>query len=132
MGELILAKGAAKLLGVQPTKINQFVRDNDLVTVSRNGRAYVPAGLLRELSDDEALLARAFAAEEENPLPPATHALKENLRGTITLLRDGGFSSEEVAAWLWAPNEELGDPPIVALGEGGHHRVNRIAATLAW
>ena len=54
------------------------------------------------------------------------------LRGTLTLLADDGFTSDESLEWLYTLQEELGERPIDALVSGRHHRVNRIASTLAF
>lgn len=129
LGELLPAKIAATYLGVLPTKINQYARDNDLLILRREGRSFVPAALLVE---GPALPFLQEDPDDPDALPPATHRLRDNLRGTITLLRDAGFSTEEIATWLWTRNEELGDTPIVMLAEGAHHHVNRVASTLGW
>ncbi len=50
---------------------------------------------------------------------------------TLTLLSDGGFSSEEAAQWLYTEHDEL-ETPMQALLGGRHHRVNRIASALAF
>ena len=54
------------------------------------------------------------------------------LQGTLTLLADDGFTPEESVAWLYAMQDELGERPIDAMTSGRHHRVNRIASTLAF
>lgn len=115
IGDLLTTQEAADLLGAYRTRVNQYSRENRLVIIQRDDRAYVPAGLLEELPE---------------PVESATHQPLENLRGTITLLRDSEFSAEEIAEWLWTPDEELGTTPIAALREGRHHQVNRIASAL--
>ena len=52
--------------------------------------------------------------------------------GHEVLLADDGFTAEEAAAWLYTVQDELGERPIDALTSGRHHRVNRIASTLAF
>ena len=54
------------------------------------------------------------------------------LQGTLTLLADDGFTPEESLSWLYEVQDELGERPIDALTSGRHHRVNRIASTLAF
>jgi hypothetical protein len=103
---------AARRLGVEPRKIKQMVRDRQLFTVrSADGKAGIP----------EEILTKGESGWE--PL--------WNLPGTLTLLADGGFSPEEAIAWLYAPEEELGETPLEALLKGRHHRVNAVAAMLA-
>ena len=54
------------------------------------------------------------------------------LQGTLTLLADDGFTPEEALEWLYTLQDELGERPIDAMTSGRHHRVNRIASTLAF
>ena len=48
------------------------------------------------------------------------------------MLADDGFTPEESLSWLYEVQDELGERPIDALTSGRHHRVNRIASTLAF
>lgn len=131
LGELISAAEAAVLLGVPRTRIKQLERENLLVVVRRDGTNYVPACLTEPLSEEEiAAEVAASVGDDDEPAEPPSHRLRPNLRGTLTLLADAGFSREEMVAWLWASNEELGESPINAIFGGHHHHVNRIAATL--
>lgn len=133
-GQLIPAKDAAALLGVPTTRIKQLERENLLVTVRSGKTNHVPASLLEPLTPAELAAATAAAADsdEEDSLQPATHRLRLDLRGTLTLLLDAGFTREEAAAWLWALDEELGQTPLDAILDGHQHHVNRIAATLGF
>ncbi|WP_424447972.1 Rv2175c family DNA-binding protein [Microbacterium arborescens] len=54
-----------------------------------------------------------------------------SLRGTITVLRDVGFSDDEAIDWLFAVEESIGAAPIAALRAGRKTEVRRIAQTLA-
>jgi hypothetical protein len=103
---------AARRLGVEPRKIKHMVRDRQLFTVpGADGKAGIP----------EEILVKGESGWE--PL--------WNLPGTLTLLADGGLSPEEAVAWLYAPEDELGETPLQALIKGRHHRVNSVAAMLA-
>lgn len=126
LGRLYSPDEAARLLGLERTRIKRLDRDNQLVMLRRGGKSWVPARLLELIPEDEA------PEELVDAEHPATHRPLWNLRGTITLLRDAGFDSEEIVAWLWADNDELSTIPIVALEEGHHHAVNRVAATLGF
>ena len=53
------------------------------------------------------------------------------LRGTIIVLKDAGFTDDEVIDWLLADDEELGRSPIAALLAGHKSAVRRVARTLA-
>ena len=70
--------------------------------------------------------------EDEDQLPAASHVPLWTLVGTITVLKDGGFTDEEVLDWLFTSSEQLDDKPIYALRSGRHHEVNSVASTLAW
>lgn len=54
-----------------------------------------------------------------------------SLRGTIIVLKDAGFSDDEVIDWLFEQEEELGRTPIAALLDGHKSAVRRVARTLA-
>lgn len=125
-GTLLTSDQAATLLGVERTRIKQLDRDNQLVVIRRAGKAYVPARMV------EAIPADQVEVDIDEESTPATHRPLWNLRGTVTLLRDAGFDSEEIVAWLWTHDDELGASPIAALEANQHHHVNRIAGTLGF
>lgn len=110
----------ADRLGVPRTRVKQLERTGRLLTVGIDNSSLVPRRLLE-----------AAPPEDREEFPAGMRPLW-NLRGTVTLLQDAGYSSEEALLWLWRPNEELGATPIEALEEGRHHQVNRIAATLGF
>lgn len=53
------------------------------------------------------------------------------LKGTITLLRDGGFDDVELLTWLFTEDESLPGRPIDQLRSGQRGEVRRRAQTLA-
>lgn len=65
--------------------------------------------------------------ETEQGIQPVEH-----LFGTMNLLIDGGFSHEEATRWMLSENEHFSATPLQTIREGGHHRVNRVAAMLAF
>ncbi len=104
---------AARLLGIEPRRIKQLVRDHQLFLVAApDGSPAIPEEII---------------TKGENGWEPLW-----NLPGTLTLLADSGFSPEEIVEWLYRPEEVLGETPMEALVAGRHHRVNAVAATLAW
>ena len=107
----ISAKTAATRLGVARTRIRQLDSENKLVSVQRGGELCVPGDFIVERG-------------AESELVP--------LSGTITLLRDAGFSAEEIVSWLFAFDEVLQDTPMTVLREGRVKDVNRIAQTLGF
>ena len=86
---------------------------------------------VRRLIEDRVLLARRVDAvwrvpelfiREGEPLG--------ELRGTIMLLGDLGFTDDEAIDWLLSPEESLGASPIDALRAGRKAEVRRIAQAL--
>lgn len=102
---------AARLLGIEPRRIKQLIRDRVLFTVPAESGGGIPQEIL---------------VKGENGWEPLM-----NLQGTLTLLADDGYSPEEAAHWLYTMQDELGETPMEALLKGRHHRVNAIASALA-
>lgn len=110
VGEWLPLPDVAELLGVDITRVRRLVDDRQLVAVRR--------GKPRVLS-----VPRALADPE--PLP--------DLSGTVTLLLDAGYTSEEALRWLFTPDESLPGTPVEALRS--QHRkteVRRRAQALAF
>lgn len=55
-----------------------------------------------------------------------------HLAGTVTLLRDGGFTDAELLAWLFTEDETLPGRPIDQLRAGQRGEVRRRAQALAF
>ncbi|MGL3151302.1 Rv2175c family DNA-binding protein [Microbacterium sp. A82] len=88
-------------------RVRRLIAEQYLVGSSRNGAFAVPSIFIVD--------ARPLAS----------------LRGTIIVLKDAGFSDDEVIDWLMADQEELGRTPIAALLDGHKSAVRRVARTLA-
>ena len=93
----------------------------------------LPQGRVRRLIDDRALLARridgvlkvpADFIRDQEPLG--------ELRGTVIVLHDAGFSDDEAMNWMLADNELLGAAPIDALRAGRKAEVRRVAQALGF
>ena len=99
----------AERLCVDVGGVRRLLRDRDLVAarVGERGVLCVPEDLLAEGA----------------PLP--------DLRGTLTVLADAGFSDEEALRWLLTPDESLPGTPVQALREGRRTEVRRRAQALA-
>ena len=54
------------------------------------------------------------------------------LRGTVFLLLDAGFSEDEAMTWLLAEEPSLATSPILALRAGRKSEVRRVAQALAF
>lgn len=56
----------------------------------------------------------------------------ESLKGTLTVLKDSGFSDEESIEWLFTKDESLPGRPIDALIDGRKTEIRRRAQALAF
>lgn len=56
----------------------------------------------------------------------------KDLRGTLMLLADDGFSDDEAMQWMLEVNDLLGVSPIAALRAGRKAEVRRVAQALAF
>jgi hypothetical protein len=95
------------VLGVSPGRVHRLFEDKHLLAVRVDGVLKVPADFLRD----------------GEPIP--------ELRGTLILLADDGFSDREAMTWLLEPEESLGIAPIDALRAGRKAEVRRVAQALA-
>lgn len=91
-----------------------------------------PLGRVRRLLDEHYLIGSRRTGKFAVPsLFLVEGSPLTSLRGTIIVLKDAGFSDDEVIDWLLAEEEELGRTPIAALLDGHKSAVRRIARTLA-
>jgi Rv2175c C-terminal domain of unknown function/Helix-turn-helix domain len=100
----------AEELGISPNAVRQLVRDGQLAAV-RHGdvrQPEVPADFL----------------VEGQPV--------KGLVGTLTVLADAGFESEETVRWLFTGDASLPGTPIQALRESRGTEVRRRAQALAF
>lgn len=102
----------AERCGVPLSRVRQWVADRELLTLrfGERGVASIPARFVTD----------------EGPRP--------DLRGTFTLLADGGMSDLEVIRWLFTPDDALSVPgaPMDALEAGFKTEVRRRAQVLAF
>lgn len=97
-----------EILGFSPGKIHRLIEDRQLLAVRREKVLVVPEEFLRE----------------GEPL--------HELRGTLILLADSGFSDDEAMEWMLSPEEVLGASPVEALRSGRKAEVRRVAQALAF
>ncbi len=95
-------------LGVGPGRIRRLIEDRALLAVRREGQLVVPAVFL----------------EGGQPLG--------ELRGTLVVLADAGYSDEEAMRWLLSEDAMLGVAPISALRAGRKSEVRRLAQSMAF
>lgn len=92
--------------GVQFQQVRTWLQDRELIGLRRgkNNAVMVPAGFLTD----------------EGPLPA--------LRGTFTVLADGGLSDEEIIDWLHRPDDSYdAGSAIASLHAGAKTEVRRRA-----
>jgi hypothetical protein len=99
----------AERLNQPVSRVHQLVRDGHLLSFRRDGEVVVPADFLGE--DD---------------------AVVKGLYGTITVLRDGGYSDVDILRWLFAEDDSLPGTPVASLRAGRHREVKRRAQAMAF
>jgi hypothetical protein len=99
----------AERLGVEVTRVRQLVKEGQLIAVRRgeNRALHVPADFIDG------------------------NKVVKGLSGTLTLLRDDGFTVEEMLEWLFTPDPTLPGSPAQALRENRGTEVKRRAQALA-
>jgi hypothetical protein len=98
----------AERFGLPLGKVRRLVQDRYLVAVRVDGVLRVPAEFV----------------EGDGPL--------QDLRGTLILLGDNGYTDDEAVEWLLGEDEVLGARPIDALRAGRKAEVRRVAQALAF
>lgn len=96
------------ILGVSQGRVRRLFEENALLAVRVDGVLKVPSDFLR---DGEPL---------------------HELRGTVVVLHDAGFSDEEAVNWLLSEDDTLGAAPIDALRAGRKSEVRRVAQALGF
>lgn len=109
VGEWLTVPEVATQLGIDVMKVRRLFQDRNLVAIRRGDppRVSVPAALIVDGA----------------PL--------QDLRGTLTVLGDAGFSDEEAVKWLFTADETLPGTPVDALRAGRKTEIRRRAQALA-
>ncbi len=94
---------AAEQLGVKVQRIEQYLRDGQLV--GRRG--------------PEGIVLPALSVGETGPV--------KGLPGVITLLRDARFSDDEIIDWLLRADDSIPGTPLLALAENRGTEIKRRA-----
>ncbi|GAA1725017.1 Rv2175c family DNA-binding protein [Microcella frigidaquae] len=97
-----------EILNLSPGRVHRLLEERQLLAVRRDRVLVVPEEFLLD------------------------GAPVKDLRGTLTLLADDGFSDDEAMDWMLTPNEMLGASPIAALRSGRKAEVRRVAQALAF
>jgi hypothetical protein len=98
----------AGMLGVPRSRVQQLVRDGQLLSFRRDGDTVVPADFFVD------------------------GVVVKGLSGTIVLLRDGGYADPDILRWLFSEDESLPGTPIASLRAGRHREVKRRAQAMAF
>ena len=86
---------------------------------------------VRRLIEDRALLARKIDGVWKVPSAFIVDGQPmSELRGTLVVLGDSGFTDDEAMDWLLGPEDSLGVSPIDALHAGRKAEVRRVAQAL--
>jgi hypothetical protein len=86
---------------------------------------------VRRLIEDRALLARRIDGVWKVPSAFIVDGEPmSELRGTIIVLGDSGFTDDEAMDWLLGVDDSLGTSPIAALHAGRKAEVRRVAQAL--
>lgn len=94
-------------LGLGVSRVRRLIEDRHLAAKRVDGVIKVPSLFLRD----------------GEPLP--------ELRGTLVVLSDAGFTDDEAVDWMIDVEESLGTSPIEALRSGRKAEVRRVAQALA-
>jgi hypothetical protein len=106
--ETLTPAEVAGVLGVSPNRVRQLLREHRLMAVPGSGNSRIPADFLQD------------------------GAVLKHLPGLITVLKDGGYSDEEVFDWLFREDDTLPGTPVEALRGDRHGEVTRRAQALAF
>lgn len=112
VGEWLTVPDVAERLQVRLADVRRMIEERELVAL-RTGPRQVVSVPARFLTED-------------GPLP--------TLRGTFTVLADGGMNDEEIVTWLFTPDSSLPveGAPVDALIAGHKKVVRRRAQELAF
>jgi len=112
VGEWLTVPDLAERYGLPLTHVRRWIQDRELLGV--------------RLGERHVLKVPARFLGEDGPLP--------ELRGTFTVLNDGGMGDEEALRWLFTPDATLPAPgaPVDSLIAGFKTEVRRRAMELAF
>ena len=96
------------LLGIGVSKVRRLIEDKSLLASRIDGVWKVPELFLRD----------------GEPLP--------ELKGTLLVLHDAGFTDDESMHWLLSEEASIGTAPIEALRSGRKAEVRRVAQALGF
>lgn len=107
--EWLTVPDLADVLGIDAAQVRRMIEVRELIGVKRTDRTIfqVPAGFV------------------------SGGAVVKNLKGTLTVLSDAGFTDAEAIAWLFTDDDTLPGSPVEALRRGAKTEIRRRAQALA-
>lgn len=105
--EWLTIPALVNLLGMSQSRVRNLIDDRYLLAIRRENVVSVPSVFLRDGA----------------PVP--------ELRGTLFVLADDGFTDMQAMTWLLEVDDSLGVAPIHALRAGRKAEVRRVAQALA-
>lgn len=111
VGSWLTVPDLAERLGVPLARVRRIIEDREV--------------LAARVGENRAVAVPALFVDDEGPLPA--------LKGTFTVLADGGWSDAEILEWLFTPDDSLPLPgaPIDCLRGGFKTEIRRRAMELA-
>lgn len=106
--EVLPLPEVADRMGLPVTRVHQMLRDGQLLAERRAGVLVVPEAFL------------------------AAGGVVKGLPGTITVLRDQNYSTDEILRWLFTEDESLPGTPIEALRGDRGREVKRRAQAMGF
>lgn len=112
VGEWLTVPDVAERLGIPLSQVRQLIADREVLSARVGERRVV------------GVPAKFFDADGARP----------ELRGTFTVLADGGMNDDEILRWLFTPDDTLPveGAPIDALRAGHKTEIRRRAQALAF
>jgi Rv2175c C-terminal domain of unknown function len=96
-------------------------------------RLAMPQGRVRRLLEERVLLGTRIDGILKVPADFIVDGEPlHELRGTVLVLSDAGYSDDEAVHWMLADEESLGTTPIAALRAGRKAEVRRVAQALGF
>ena len=93
----------------------------------------LPQGKVRRLLEDRILLGTRIDGVLKVPADFLVDGEPlHELRGTVIVLGDAGFSDDEAITWLLSEEDSLGTTPLAALRAGRKAEVRRVAQALGF
>jgi hypothetical protein len=96
-------------------------------------RLGLPQGRVRRLIEERSLLGRRIDGVLKVPAEflAGSEPMPE-LKGTVVVLLDAGYTEDEAMDWMLGEEESLGTTPVAALHAGRKAEVRRVAQALGF